>query len=638
SVRFLPGAGLNRCPERRRERRWASLKLAQHFRSSKGGAALSDGQPTAQGAARYRHELALLRTLIASANNVAELEQSVGLCLRTILRSLGEGFAGLVLLTDPPQPGLRVIARRGLASASVPDRVFADGGPCSRVLASGLPRFERGCAACDCGVRPPPDQECNLLVFPLVASQATVGLVCVLGPPHFQVDIFDLSLWADIGKLLGLIVENALLHRQSQGQRDLLQALYAVSNHLATSLDLEYVLSRVLDLSIRATGAADGSIFLLSMSGSPAPYILRRDLSATEADEAIQQVVNRGLAGWVMRNKVGAIVADTSQDPRWHSFEEDVDAPASALAVPLMANDRVLGVLTLDHPEPHHFGDRHLVLMLAIAQQSSAAIEKARLYHQLSHVNEMLEQRVEERTRELRETQGQLIQAEKMAALGELAAGVVHEINNPLHILQAYIDYLDSQTEPDTPIADLLDPMRHSLENIAHLTAQLRDFSRPAAGERSPVDINDALRQVLRLANKELMHSQIRVEQVLAPDLPPVIGDRRQLEQVFLNLILNARDAMPEGGRLRIETSAQANTVYIRFADSGIGIAPEDLGRIFEPYFTTKSERGTGLGLAISQRIIHQHGGQIAATSREGRGATFTLTLPGGDAVEHRTE
>ncbi len=598
---------------------------------------MSSNQPPSQESARYRHELALLRNVIASAGSMTELRQALGFSLRTILHSMGKGFAGLILLADPPQPGLKTVAWRGLAPDAVPDRVLIEHGPCYRALTSGMPRFERGCTDRACGMNLPWDREGNLLVFPLIVDQTAIGLVCILTPPHFQVDVFNLSLWGDMGRLLGLIAENARLHQQLQQQQDLLQTLYAVSNHLATSLDLGYVLSRVLDLSIEATEADDGSIFLLSLSGSPAPYILRRDLSATEADEAIQQVINRGLAGWVMRNRVEAIVADTSQDPRWHSFDEEPSPPASALAVPLTTGERVLGVLTLEHAEPHHFDDRHLVLMQAIAQQSSAAIEKARLYHEISHVNEVLEQRVEERTRELRETQEQLIQAEKLAALGELAAGVVHEINNPLHILQAYMDYLDSQLEADAATAELLGPMRNALDSISRLTAQLRDFSRPAAAERLPVDINNALLQVLRLAGKELMHSRVQVRQALASNLPPVLGDRHQLEQVFLNLILNARDAMPEGGQLRIETMAQADTVRIRFIDTGTGIDADNLARIFEPYFTTKADRGTGLGLAISQRIIRQHGGRITVTSQKGKGTTFTLELPRGDVERTAT-
>jgi two-component system NtrC family sensor kinase len=115
---------------------------------------------------------------------------------------------------------------------------------------------------------------------------------------------------------------------------------------------------------------------------------------------------------------------------------------------------------------------------------------------------------------------------------------------------------------------------------------------------------------------------------MLAPDLPPILGDKRQLEQVFLNLVLNARDAMPGGGELSVETASDARDVYVRFADTGLGVPADNLSRIFEPYFTTKQDRGTGLGLAICQRIVGQHGGRIGAESELGQGAVFTIQLP----------
>jgi signal transduction histidine kinase len=187
---------------------------------------------------------------------------------------------------------------------------------------------------------------------------------------------------------------------------------------------------------------------------------------------------------------------------------------------------------------------------------------------------------------------------------------------------------MSSKLPPESPFADFLDPMRNALDSIARLAGQLRDFSRPAGGEWKQLDVNRTLDNVLRLVNKEMMHCQIEIEDCLASALPTVTGDNRQLEQVFLNIILNARDAMPGGGRLSIETYAVDGKVHIRFADTGVGIQEEDLQRIFEPYFTTKEDRGTGLGLAICQRIITQHGGRISVSSRLGEGTVFIIHLP----------
>jgi signal transduction histidine kinase len=576
---------------------------------------------------RSKRELALLRNVMAAVNSSLELDQVLNLVLHTILETLGAGFAGMVLLTDQRGLGFEIVAREGLPFDDVPRRIFPDRHPCNKAAESGMPMLEAECPGCACRAAHQDERPHGHLVFPLKARQTVVGVLCLLFPPGFEVATTDLSLWEDIGTQIGRVIEDARLNTRIQQEQELLHTLYAVSDHLAASLDLDWVLSQVLRLAISAADAHNGSIFLLPAAGGVASHILRRDLPPSEASQIIDRVVDQGLAGWVVRHRTGAIVSDASQDPRWLSFSDEPDPPGSVLAVPLMADDRVLGVLTLDHPETDHFYNRHLRLMLAIAHQASVAIDKARLHKEVTHLAETLAQRVEERTRELKETQVQLIQAEKLAALGELAAGIAHEINNPLHILQAYTEYLVSRTAPEDPLLEFLEPMQDSLESIAHLAGQLRDFSRPASGEWKPVNVNEAMTTVLRLVQKELMRCQVEVTESLSPDLPKVMGDSRQLEQAFLNLILNARDAMPGGGRLTIETCADRDTACIRFNDTGIGINDKDLPRIFEPYFTTKKDRGTGLGLAICHRIVTQHGGKIAVASKVGRGTEFTVHL-----------
>jgi signal transduction histidine kinase len=577
---------------------------------------------------KYRAELALLRTIVTTISGSAELDQILHRALRTIVSWFGSEFAGLVLLADRWHQGYRVAATIGLSREDMPDRVYVDECLCQRVLDSGMPIFQKDCLGDSCHKALLKSRAHSHLTFPLNARQSVIGTVCVFCPPDFEIDILDLSLWEEIGRLIGGAIEDANLNSQLHQQRDLLRALYDVSTHLATSLDLKWVLSRVLDLSITATEARGGSVFLLPSAGPNMPRVLRRNLEPSEADRVISTVMDRGLAGWVVGNKKGAIVADTSADPRWFSFTDEESPPGSVLAVPLMADGQVLGVMTLDHPQTNRFQERHLVLITAISHQASTAVEKARLYNELSIMADVLEERVEERTRELKETQEQLIHAEKLAALGELAAGVAHEVNNPLHVLQAYVDYIASRVPANDPVQEMLDPMRNSLESIAHLTAQLRDFSRPAMGERKPLCINDVLGRVLKLASKELMHSKVTVRESFAPNLQPVLGDTRQLEQVFLNLMLNARDAMPGGGVLSVSTDSDAKDVRVRFIDTGLGIPVDDLLRIFEPYFTTKEDRGTGLGLAICQRIVSQHGGRISVESELGKGAVFTIQLP----------
>jgi signal transduction histidine kinase len=568
---------------------------------------------------------------MAVVDSSLEPTRLLDLAMRTVLETLGSGTAGIVFLVDRRQQRLETAVHYGGQSQDTFCQ-FSEEGLCHRVVQTGLPIFESLCADHGCHAGFMSGRRHSHLLFALKARQRVVGVFCAFCPPDFGAGIADLGLWEDIGAQIGMAVENANLYAEVQQERDLLETLYNVGEELATSLDLDWVLSRVLRLAIQAADAGDGSIFLVPTAGTPAARILRRDLSALEATLAIEHVLAQGLAGWVVRHKLGTIVYDTTQDPKWLSFSDDPMPPGSALAVPLIANERALGVLTLDHHEKNHFNTRHLVLMSAIAHQASMAVERARLYKELAHMAEVLEQRVEERTHELRETQEQLVHAEKLAALGELAAGIAHEIGNPLQILQTYVEYMVSQATPNDPVLEFAEPMRDSLESIARLVGQLRDFSRPALGERKLVDINEVLANVMRLAGKELAYSKVIVDEVLSPEPSLIIGDTRQLEQVFLNLILNARDAMPCGGQLQIETFVDGGYIYIRFSDTGMGIAADDLPRILEPYFTTKKDRGTGLGLAICQRIVTQHGGKIAVVSELGQGANFTLQFPAAPA------
>lgn len=574
----------------------------------------------------HNRRLTFLRNVLAALDSSPEPAEFLQRALVRTTRYLGRGSAGLVMVGEPNHPGLVVAAHEGLPTSAVPARVFWSDCLCREVADSGLPIVSWECEGCACNIGSGPEPHVRLSV-PLKTRETIVGMFCLTCPPDAQVEDQDLSFWEDLGILVGRAVAEAHARAQAQREDELLQILFEVGDHLATSLDLDWVLSRVLELSVTALHAQDGSIFMLPIPGARDARILRRTLPPAEADLVIEQVLGQGLAGWVVRHRDVATVADTRSDPRWLSLPGDPNPPGSALAAPLIAGGRILGVMTLTHQEKEHFRERDMPILLAIAHQAAVAIEKARLHDDVTRMANQLAQRVEEQTQELKAIQAQLIQAEKLAALGELAAGIAHEINNPLHILQAYLEFTQTRLKPDDEILEVLGPMRDALDNIARLASQLRDFSRPASGEWKAVAINDALERVLRLVRKELMHSQIGVTLLLAPELPVVMGDARQLEQVFLNLILNARDAMPGGGQLTVETRADTDAVYIRFIDTGVGINSELLARIFEPYFTTKDDRGTGLGLAICQRIITQHGGQISVSSQLGQGTAFTVRL-----------
>ncbi|HMQ54032.1 MAG TPA: response regulator [Anaerolineae bacterium] len=225
--------------------------------------------------------------------------------------------------------------------------------------------------------------------------------------------------------------------------------------------------------------------------------------------------------------------------------------------------------------------------------------------------------------------QTQLMQAEKLSALGRLAASLSHEINNPLQALRSGLRLLGRPTISDEKRHNYVAMLSKEVERLIDLTAQTLDFARPARTGRTASDLNQLLRETLELAKKQLLRHQIEPMLDLTVDLPPVLGIPSQLKQVFLNLILNAIDAMPDGGRLQVLTRLTGNQQFVKVivSDNGQGMSPETVSRIFEPFFSTK-DNGTGLGLSISYSIIDAHCGLIDVDSQPGQGTRFTVLLP----------
>ncbi len=241
-----------------------------------------------------------------------------------------------------------------------------------------------------------------------------------------------------------------------------------------------------------------------------------------------------------------------------------------------------------------------------------------------------LEQRVQERTQELQQVQDQLIRAGKMAALGELAAGVAHEINNPLTGVLTFSSLMLKKTDENHP-------WKRDLENIVQQTTRCRnivrgllDFARQRKPDKKEWDIHALIERTLTLVENQARFQNIKIVKEFKPDMPLLFVDGDQIQQVFMNIVINAADAMGnDGGTLAIKTDVNNGVAEISFMDTGCGMPKEHLSKLFTPFFTTKETgKGTGLGLAISYGIIQSHGGEIEADSEPGKGSTFRIKLP----------
>ena len=249
-----------------------------------------------------------------------------------------------------------------------------------------------------------------------------------------------------------------------------------------------------------------------------------------------------------------------------------------------------------------------------------------------------LEQRVDQKTRELKRAHEHALHTEKMASIGKMAAVLAHEINNPLSgiltyakLLRKYLDHADNGRDRRQDICDSLDLIASESRRCGDLVKNLLTFSRTTPINLQPTNLNQVIDRALRLIQHQLDLNAIHVEPRLDADLPLVLCDGAQIEQVLLALMMNAVDAMPQGGNLWVTTklNREDNAVRIVVRDDGSGISPEILPRLFEPFLTTKETgRGVGLGLAISRSILERHNGDIEVQSEVGRGTTFTVTLP----------
>ncbi len=223
----------------------------------------------------------------------------------------------------------------------------------------------------------------------------------------------------------------------------------------------------------------------------------------------------------------------------------------------------------------------------------------------------------------------QMSQTEKLTSLGLLAAGVAHEVNTPLAVISNYIQMLAKQMPEDDPRHTIIEKIIKQTFRASEIVNNLLNFSRTGPGELADVDLNRIVEETLSLVSHPLKTSQIQVVKQLTEGIPPVRGSANKLQQVFLNLFLNARDAMPSGGMLEVRTSGHNGSVEVEVMDTGNGIPREYIHKIFDPFFTTKSSgRGTGLGLSVTYGIIKEHAGKIDVRSTPGRGTSFHVEFP----------
>lgn len=305
--------------------------------------------------------------------------------------------------------------------------------------------------------------------------------------------------------------------------------------------------------------------------------------------------------------------------------------PTGLLVVPLIAREDPIGILLLLRESgTGPFAPEALPILEALANQIASAIISEHNRREAASLTTELA-RLEEQRRKIAEqlsaAEAGMLQAARLAAVGQLAATIAHEINNPLYAARNCLFLIEEDLPAELRDSPYLTMAQEQLERIGGIIERMRDFYRPPRGEMALYDLNHLIEETLALAGLQLQGGAIKMIFAPAPDLPQIMTNGDQLRQVFLNLVLNAIEAMPNGGTLTVRTATQSTFAVVEVLDTGIGI-PEDIRpRLFEPFFTSKPS-GTGLGLSISAHIVTQQGGRIEVDSTTGQGSVFRVVLP----------
>lgn len=423
-------------------------------------------------------------------------------------------------------------------------------------------------------------------------------------------------------------------NRQLERRVKELQTLYGIGRSVTSLLDLEQVLNRIVEAAVYITSAEEGSLLLVDKETGDLYMRAAQGLGERYA-KGFRVRVKDSIVGRVVKTGMPVMLAGRSQEDRF-KFKTDYFVRAS-LNVPLKVGDLVIGVLVVNNKtNSRPFSPSDQQLLLALADYASVAIENARLYQDLSTSrdelhswSEELEVKVRERTRELQEAQERLIQTEKLASLGQMAARLAQEINTPTQTVVGYVRVLLNKLKPQGPLLEALKSIEQETLRCRRTALVLLEFSHRAPPAVQPTDLNKVIELALDMVARNLGQAGVEVNRGFDPQMPLVLADEKQLKQVFVNLIRNAYEAMPDGGALNLLTRSVGKEVQAVIADSGVGIKPEDMRHIFEPFFTTKDPtKNAGLGLAISYGIVERHHGTIGIESQPGAGTTVTVHLP----------
>jgi signal transduction histidine kinase len=584
-----------------------------------------------QAAADRERELAILADISTHVHGEEDVQVILDTTLDALLRGLGLDTAW-VFLDDEKDRKLRLAAHRGLSPEYLELARARGLGEClcRQVLESGHGVQARNTIECPrmpmiaAGLAPrdPDVQAAAHASVPLAFNGASRGVLNVACRPGTTFEEPELRFLETVGRQLCVAVEGARHLKAERLYNQEARALAALNKGIGESLDAEAVLGAVgrtaleilkVDRVHILLGSDPRQLIVAHLAGLPHPELRRGQvLDLTEMGEslhrrALEEQVRLETEDWTRDDRVNKEIAR-----RW--------AGTAALILPLVARKATLGLLVLTSASPHRWTEDQVDVAEALASQASVALENARLYDKARRAY-----------RELNEAQARIIQSEKMAVVGTFASGLAHEVRNPLNSIALQLSILERRTAPLPPglageIKELVGVIREEVKRLDNLVGDFLQFSRSNRVQYRPAALDDLVDEVTRLLRPEARAAGVTLRrQRIGEAIPDLRVDPEKMKQVVINLVQNAIEAMPEGGVITVESGLVDGRAALVVRDSGPGL-PEGLD-VFQLFVTTKAQ-GTGLGLSIAQQIVLEHGGEIAAASEPGKGATFTVSLP----------
>jgi C4-dicarboxylate-specific signal transduction histidine kinase len=400
-----------------------------------------------------------------------------------------------------------------------------------------------------------------------------------------------------------------------------LRALVQLSSVINSTLDINEVLNNSMEFVEEIMNAEASSIFELDHERNELFFRVARG-GAEARTKQIRMKMGEGVVGWVARSGEPLLVPDTGDEKRFsHRVDEHTGFKTRSLvALPIRNRGKMVGVLeVLNKRGPHPFDDGDVEVLTLAANQIGIAMENA-------HLHERLKEKFALTSAELKETQAKLIRSERLAALGQLSQGVAHEVRNPVMSIGGFAKRLHKRFGPEDPEAKYVEII---IKETARLQSMVEDVDRyTKMPEPIPKEIrlSALLEGVLKDWEEGYAREDICVETQIVPEDPTVLVDQDQMIQALIHLLRNASEAMPKGGTLSILTRWEGSALVISVKDNGTGIAREDLPRIFDPFFTSKTQ-GSGLGLTTVNRIVSDHGGEVKVSSISGKGTQVDVCL-----------